>query len=189
AEREFGDKVFTWQQWDKIKEEKGEDQANAALDAAITEGKLIVKDMIADAFLQSTLLKPYEHSVIATLNLNGDYISDQLAAMVGGIGIAPGANINYVTGHAIFEVTHGTAPKHAGKNTINPTSVLLSGVMMLEHMGWNEAADMITRALEVLFNDGNATNDLSRFMDNGKKLSTSEFSRILTETLSANSRG
>ncbi len=183
AEREFGDKVFTWQQWDKIKEEKGEDDANTALDAAITAGKLIVKDMIADAFLQSTLLKPYEHSVIATLNLNGDYISDQLAAMVGGIGIAPGANINYVTGHAIFEATHGTAPKHAGKNTINPTSVLLSGVMMLEHMGWNEAADMITRALVILFNDGNATNDLSRFMDNGKKLSTSEFSRILTETL------
>lgn len=183
AEREFGDKVFTWNQWDKIKEEKGEDEANTALDAAIAAGRLIVKDMIADAFLQSTLLKPYEHSVIATLNLNGDYISDQLAAMVGGIGIAPGANINYATGHAIFEATHGTAPKHAGKNTINPTSVLLSGVMMLEHMGWNEAAGMITKALETLFNDGNATNDLSRFMDNGKKLSTSEFSRILTETL------
>lgn len=183
AEREFGDKVFTWNQWDKIKEEKGEGEANTALDAAIAAGRLIVKDMIADAFLQSTLLKPYEHSVIATLNLNGDYISDQLAAMVGGIGIAPGANINYATGHAIFEATHGTAPKHAGKNTINPTSVLLSGVMMLEHMGWNEAAGMITKALETLFNDGNATNDLSRFMDNGKKLSTSEFSRILTETL------
>lgn len=183
AEREFGDKVFTWQQWDKIKEEKGEAEANKVMDAAAAQGKLIVKDMIADAFLQSTLLKPYEHSVIATLNLNGDYISDQLAAMVGGIGIAPGANINYVTGHAIFEATHGTAPKHAGKNTINPTSVLLSGVMMLEHMGWNEAADLITRALETLFNEGNATRDLSRFMDNGKDLSTSEFSRVLTETL------
>jgi isocitrate dehydrogenase len=183
AEREFGPQVFTWQEWDKIKASQGEDVANKVMDEAKAAGKLIVKDVIADAFLQSTLLKPYEHSVIATLNLNGDYISDQLAAMVGGIGIAPGANINYKTGHAIFEATHGTAPKHAGKNTVNPTSVLLSGVMMLEYMGWNEAGKLITKALERLFVEGNATSDLSRFMDNGKNLSTSSFSEVLVKSL------
>ena len=131
--------------------------------------------MIADAFLQNTLLKPEEYSVIATLNLNGDYISDQLAAMVGGIGIAPGANINYKTGHAIFEATHGTAPDIAGKNKANPCSMLLSAVMMLEYMGWNEAGDLITSSLETLFEKGIATGDLARFMKNGQAKSTSEF--------------
>jgi isocitrate dehydrogenase len=141
----------------------------------IKSGKLIVKDVIADAFLQNTLLTPEKYSVIATLNLNGDYISDQLAAMVGGIGIAPGANINYNSGHAIFEATHGTAPDIAGKNIVNPSSLLLSSVMLLEYIGWNEAAGMITSAMEKTFESGEATNDLARFMPNGKPLGTKEF--------------
>lgn len=183
AEREYGDKVFTWPQWEKIKKEQGETEANAALKKAQSEGKIVVKDVIADAFLQNTLLKPAEYSVIATLNLNGDYISDQLAAMVGGIGIAPGANINYKTGHAIFEATHGTAPDIAGKDIVNPSSLLLSAVMLLEYIGWNEAGELITNALEKLYEEGKATHDLARFMDNGISLSTSQFSQILAETL------
>ena len=179
AEREFGDRTFTWAEWERIKKAEGEEAANAAQEAASKAGKVIIKDAIADAFLQWTLLKPREFSVIATPNLNGDYISDQLAAMVGGIGIAPGANINYVTGHAIFEATHGTAPIHAGKNKANPCSLLLSAVMMLQHMGWHEAADAIVKAMESAFVEGKATYDLVRFMDNGTKLSTSEFADLL----------
>lgn len=146
-------------------------------------GKVVIKDCIADAFLQNTLLKPEEYSVIATLNLNGDYVSDQLAAMVGGIGIAPGANINYSTGHAIFEATHGTAPDIAGQNVVNPCSMLLSAVMMLEYMGWNEPAQMITDALERSFVSGNATHDLARFMRGGRSLSTSEFAQHVVSLL------
>ena len=149
----------------------------------IAEGRLVVKDCIADAFLQNTLLIPEEYSVIATLNLNGDYISDQLAAMVGGIGIAPGANINYLTGHAIFEATHGTAPDIAGKNVVNPCSLLLSSVMMLEYLGWKEAAALITNALEQLFEAGEATADLARFMPDGKALGTKEFGQRVIESL------
>lgn len=141
----------------------------------IRSGQLVVKDCIADAFLQNTLLIPEEYSVVATLNLNGDYISDQLAAMVGGIGIAPGANINYTTGHAIFEATHGTAPNIAGKNVVNPCSILLSAVMMLRYLGWNEPAQLIEEALEKSFAIGVATHDLARFMPGGTSLSTSEF--------------
>ncbi|MDR0712931.1 MAG: NADP-dependent isocitrate dehydrogenase [Bacteroidales bacterium] len=141
----------------------------------IATGKIEIKDVIADAFLQNTLLHPEKYSVIATLNLNGDYISDQLAAMVGGIGIAPGANINYESGHAVFEATHGTAPNLAGKNTVNPSSLLLSSVMMLEYMGWNEAATLITHAMETTFVNGEATNDLARFMPDGKTLGTVQF--------------
>jgi isocitrate dehydrogenase len=146
---------------------------------AIRGGKLVVKDVIADAFLQNTLLKPEEYSVIATLNLNGDYISDQLAAMVGGIGIAPGANINYMSGHAIFEATHGTAPNIAGSNQVNPSSLILSAVMMLEYLGWNEAASLITAAMEEAFEGGKATRDLARFMPNGQPLGTKEFGKII----------
>ena len=175
AEREFRDEVFTENIFNKIKAERGLEAAVAAYNEAIENGKVFIKDVIADAFLQNTLLKPEEYSVIATLNLNGDYISDQLAAMVGGIGIAPGANINYKTGHAIFEATHGTAPDIAGKNKANPCSMLLSGVMMLEYMGWNEAGNLITKSLENLFEKGYATSDLARFMEKGKALSTSEF--------------
>ena len=146
-------------------------------------GKVTVKDCICDAFLQNTLLKPEDYSVIATLNLNGDYVSDQLAAMVGGIGIAPGANINYVTGHAVFEATHGTAPDIAGKNIVNPCSLLLSAVMMLEYIGWNAPASLITAALETAFAHGEATIDLARFMTNGKPLGTTEFGNLITALL------
>ena len=150
---------------------------------ALAVGRLVVKDCIADAFLQNTLLMPEEYSVVATLNLNGDYISDQLAAMVGGIGIAPGANINYVSGHAIFEATHGTAPNIAGQDIVNPCSLILSAVMMLEYMGWQEAADRITMALEHSFGDARATADLARFMPGGKSLSTSAFTREIIERI------
>lgn len=176
AEREFPNETFTENKFNKIKTENGLEAAVSAYNEAMESGKVFIKDVIADAFLQNTLLKPEEYSVIATLNLNGDYISDQLAAMVGGIGIAPGANINYDTGHAIFEATHGTAPDIAGKNLANPCSMLLSGVMMLEYMGWNKAGELITSSLESLFEKGIATSDLARFMKNGKAKSTSEFS-------------
>lgn len=186
AQREFGEQTFTWAEWERIKKAEGEEAANAAQTAAVEAGKVIVKDAIADAFLQWTLLKPREFSVIATPNLNGDYISDQLAAMVGGIGIAPGANINYMTGHAIFEATHGTAPIHAGKNKANPCSLLLSAVMMLQYMGWNEAGEAIVSAMESAFGEGKATYDLVRFMDDGTKLSTSEFADLLISRITTN---
>ena len=175
AETEFADRTFTTRQYDALKKEQGVEAADRARAQAVSEGKLIIKDVIADAFLQNTLLIPEEYSVIATLNLNGDYISDQLAAMVGGIGIAPGANINYNTGHAIFEATHGTAPNIAGQGKVNPCSLLLSGVMMLEYLGWNEAAALITGAMETSFQQGRATVDLARFMDGGVSLTTDQF--------------
>src|SRR5690554_635790 len=183
AEREFPDNTFTEHTFNRIKEERGLEAAVEAYNRAVKSGKVFIKDVIADAFLQNTLLKPEEYSVIATLNLNGDYISDQLAAMVGGIGIAPGANINYNTGHAIFEATHGTAPDIAGKNRANPCSMLLSGVMMLEYIGWDEAGNLITKSLETLFERGYATTDLARFMENGKALSTSEFASMIVNSL------
>ena len=175
AEREFPEQTFTEHKFNGIKAEKGLEVAVEAYNRAMSLGKVFIKDVIADAFLQNTLLKPEEYSVVATLNLNGDYISDQLAAMVGGIGIAPGANINYQTGHAIFEATHGTAPDIVGKEKANPCSLLLSGVMMLEYMGWNEAGRLITASLERLFEEGCATPDLARFMQNGKPQTTSQF--------------
>lgn len=183
AETEFTEQTFTMNYYEKLKNELGEESAKAAVAKAINEGKVIIKDCIADAFLQNTLLIPEEYSVIATLNLNGDYISDQLAAMVGGIGIAPGANINYLSGHAIFEATHGTAPNIAGKNVVNPCSLLLSSVMMLEYLGWKEAAALITAALEKAFSLGEATPDLARFMPDGKALGTDEFGKRIVELL------
>ena len=147
AEKEFGDKVYTWGQWEKTKEAKGEDAANAEQKAELAKGKVLIKDAIADITLQQVLTRAKEFDVIATLNLNGDYLSDALAAQVGGIGIAPGGNINYVTGHAIFEATHGTAPKYADLDKVNPGSVVLSGEMMLRHMGWIEAADLIIKGM------------------------------------------
>ncbi|MDR1594120.1 MAG: NADP-dependent isocitrate dehydrogenase [Prevotellaceae bacterium] len=179
AEREFGDRVFSMIQYDKIKKKQGENEASKALSEAKSAGKVIIKDVIADAFLQNTLLTPENYSVIATLNLNGDYISDQLAAMVGGIGIAPGANINYSSGYAVFEATHGTAPDIAGQNIVNPSSLLLSSVMMLEYIGWNEAANLITSAMEQTFVNGEATSDLARFMPDGKALGTTQFGDTL----------
>jgi len=183
AEREFPDHTFTEHKFRQIEAERGLEKAVEEYNLAIANGKVFIKDVIADAFLQNTLLKPEEYAVVATLNLNGDYISDQLAAMVGGIGIAPGANINYHTGHAIFEATHGTAPDIVGKGKANPCSMLLSGVMMLEYMGWHEAGVLITTSLEKLFAEGYATADLARFMNQGKALTTAEFAQKVTETI------
>ncbi len=175
AEREFGDKVFTWAQYDRIKDEKGESAANTAQSEAVKAGKIIVKDVIADAFLQQILLRPSEYSVIATLNLNGDYISDALAAQVGGIGIAPGANINYITGHAIFEATHGTAPKYAGLDKVNPSSVILSGEMMFRFLGWTKAADLILKSMKRAISKKRVTYDFHRLMKGASLLKCSEF--------------
>ncbi len=176
AEREFADLTFTWPQYEKIKKEQGEEAANTAFSGSFKAGKIIIKGCHSRCFLAKHSINSEEYSVIATLNLNGDYISDQLAAMVGGIGIAPGANINYNSGHAIFEATHGTAPNIAGKNLVNPSSLLLSSVMMLEYMGWSDAANLITSRYGArTFSAGEATHDLARFMPNGKSLGTKEF--------------
>ncbi|NRB63394.1 MAG: NADP-dependent isocitrate dehydrogenase [Saprospiraceae bacterium] len=175
AEREFGDKVFTWAQYDRIAAEEGKDAANAAQSKALSEGKLLIKAAIADAFLQQILTRPAEYSVIATLNLNGDYVSDALAAEVGGIGIAPGANINYSTGKAIFEATHGTAPKYAGLDKVNPSSVILSGEMMFRYMGWNEAADLIVKGVEGAITKKHVTYDFHRLMEGATLMKCSEF--------------
>lgn len=175
AEREYGDKVFTWAQYDRIAADEGKDAANKAQDEALASGKILIKDSIADAFLQQILLRPKEYSAIATLNLNGDYVSDALAAQVGGIGIAPGANINYETGMAIFEATHGTAPKYAGLDKVNPSSVILSGEMMLRYMGWKEAADLIVKGVEGAIAGKRVTYDFHRLMDGATLLKCSEF--------------
>ncbi|NBB89381.1 MAG: NADP-dependent isocitrate dehydrogenase [Bacteroidetes bacterium] len=175
AEREYADQVFTWRQYDKIVADEGRDAANAAQSEAVKAGKMIIKDVIADAFLQQILLRPSEYDVIATLNLNGDYVSDALAAMVGGIGIAPGANINYQTGRAIFEATHGTAPKYTGMNKVNPSSIILSAVMMLDYMDWTEAGQLIENGIEGAIAGKRVTYDFERQMDNATLLSTSEF--------------
>jgi isocitrate dehydrogenase len=175
ARQEFGDKTFTWDEWDELKKEHGEAHANEMQKKALAEGKLLVKDVIADNFLQQILLAPRDYSVVATLNLNGDYISDALAAIVGGIGIAPGANINYKTGYAVFEATHGTAPKFAGTDSMNPCSVILSGCMMLEYMGWKEAAQMIISAVEATIMRKHVTIDFYNLMTGATLLKTSEF--------------
>jgi isocitrate dehydrogenase len=175
AEQEFGDKVFTWSEYDRVKADKGEEAANAAQKAALDSGKILIKDAIADIALQQVLTRPTDFDVIATLNLNGDYLSDALAAQVGGIGIAPGANINYLTGHAIFEATHGTAPKYADKDVVNPGSVILSGVMMLEHLGWLEAADLIYKGLETSINKKIVTYDFARLMEGATEVKCSAF--------------
>ncbi|MBS0027868.1 NADP-dependent isocitrate dehydrogenase [Chitinophaga sp. 22321] len=175
AEKEFGDYVYTWEHWEKTKKELGEEEANKELKVALAQGKLLIKDVIADNFLQQILLAPQDYSVVATLNLNGDYISDALAAAVGGIGIAPGANINYNTGYAVFEATHGTAPRFANTNTMNPSSVILSGVMMLEYMGWKEAAEIIVHGLSTAIMRKRVTIDFYNLMDDATLVKTSEF--------------
>ncbi|HZV44614.1 MAG TPA: NADP-dependent isocitrate dehydrogenase, partial [Saprospiraceae bacterium] len=175
AEREYGSKVWTWAQYDRMVAAEGQDAADAAQKAALAGGALLIKDVIADAFLQQILLRPEEYEVIATLNLNGDYISDALAAMVGGIGIAPGANINYVNGAAIFEATHGTAPKYAGLDKVNPSSVILSGIMMFDYMGWNEVSDLIEKGLEMAIAKKRVTYDFHRLMEGATLLKCSEF--------------
>ncbi|MFN7139435.1 MAG: NADP-dependent isocitrate dehydrogenase, partial [Limisphaerales bacterium] len=175
AERIFGDKVYTWAKWEKTKKEQGEEAANAEQKAALSKGAILVKDAIADIALQQVLTRPEDFDVIATLNLNGDYLSDALAAQVGGIGIAPGGNINYVTGHAIFEATHGTAPKYAGKDMVNPGSVVLSGEMMLRHLGWTEAADLIIKGLNGAIGSKRVTYDFARLMQGATQIKCSEF--------------
>jgi isocitrate dehydrogenase len=175
AEREFTDQVFTWQQHARIAGERGDNIADDLLSEAMKDGKVIIKDVIADAFLQQILLRPADYSVIATLNLNGDYISDALAAIVGGVGIAPGANINFETGHAVFEATHGTAPKYAGQDKVNPGSLILSGALMFEYLGWGEAAEVIYSGIEKTILEKKVTYDFHRLMDDATLLKTSEF--------------
>lgn len=183
AERAFGDYVYTWGQWERSKAVRGEDYANAEQRAALEAGKILVKDAIADIALQQVLTRPEEFDVIATLNLNGDYLSDALAAQVGGIGIAPGGNINYITGHAIFEATHGTAPKYANLDKVNPSSVVLSGDLMLRYMGWTEAADRIIRGLERTISDKIVTYDFARQMSGAHEVSTSAFADAMIERM------
>jgi isocitrate dehydrogenase len=164
AERDFGDRVYTWEQWERTKASRGEEAANAEQKGELGKGKLLVKDAIADITLQQVLTRPDEFDVVATLNLNGDYLSDALAAQVGGIGIAPGGNANYVSGHAIFEATHGTAPKYADLDKVNPGSVILSGEMMFRHLGWNEAADLIIKGMDGAIGAHRVTYDFARLM-------------------------
>jgi isocitrate dehydrogenase len=185
ADREFGDKVFTMATYEKIKKEKGAEAANQQYANAKNAGKIIINDVIADAFLQQILTRPAEYSVIATLNLNGDYISDALAACVGGIGIAPGANINYETGHAIFEATHGTAPKYAGMDKVNPGSLILSGAMLFEYIGWQKAADLIYSGLEKSITSKRVTYDFERLMDKATLLKCSEFGNEIIKNMQA----
>lgn len=183
AEREFSGSVYTWNQWEKTKKADGEAVANEEMKISAIGGKVIIKDAIADNFLQQALLAPQDYSVIATLNLNGDYISDALAAQVGGIGIAPGANINYITGHAVFEATHGTAPRFANTNTMNPSSVILSGVMMMEYMGWRDAAELITNAVAKTIRSKKVTIDFYNLMKEATLLKTSEFADEIIKNL------
>ncbi|MHC5280273.1 NADP-dependent isocitrate dehydrogenase [Listeria kieliensis] len=183
CEREFKDQAFTWNEYDRIQEAEGTEVADLKQKEALDAGKILIKDSIADIFLQQILTRPAEFDVVATMNLNGDYISDALAAQVGGIGIAPGANINYQTGHAIFEATHGTAPKYAGLDKVNPSSVILSGTLLLEHLGWSEAAELITHSMEKTIQAKTVTYDFARLMDGATELKCSEFANELIENL------
>jgi len=175
AGKEFGDRVYTWQQWEKTKAERGEEAAAQEQEAALKSGHLLIKDVIADIVFQQTITRASDFDVLATMNLNGDYLSDALAAQVGGIGIAPGGNINYETGHAVFEATHGTAPKYADKDVVNPGSLILSGEMMLRYLGWGEAADRIVKGMEGAIAAKTVTYDFHRLMEGATKLSTSAF--------------
>jgi len=175
AEREFAAQAYTWEQWERTRAARGEEAANAEQAAAVAAGKVVVKDAIADIFLQQILTRPTEFDVVATLNLNGDYDSDALAAQVGGIGIAPGGNINYVTGHAVFEATHGTAPKYAGLDRVNPGSVILSGEMMLRYLGWDEAADRVLAGMDGAIASRRVTYDFARLMEGATEIRCSEF--------------
>ena len=183
AEKKFGDKVFTWSQYDSIMKNDSKEAADKAIGKAIDDKKIIIKDIIADAFLQQILTRPKEYDVIATMNLNGDYISDALAAQVGGIGISPGANINYITGKALFEATHGTAPKYAGLDKVNPSSLILSGEMLLRYLGWNEAADKILKGLNTTFNEKRVTYDFARQLNSSTLLKCSEFADAIIDNM------
>lgn len=183
AEQEYAEQTFTYHTYDTIKKELGEDQANQALQKAQQAGKLIVKDCIADIFLEEIIARPKDHQVIATMNLNGDYISDALAAQVGGVGISPGANFNLQSGHAVFEATHGTAPKFAGKNKVNPCSVLLSGVLMFRYLGWGEVAERIERAIEQAIASKKVTFDFAAQLPEAVEVSLSVFSQQIFDQL------
>src|SRR6202050_4361304 len=183
AEREFASQTYSWEQWERTKAAKGEKAANTEMDGAKSAGRVLIKDAIADITLQQVLTRPDEFDVIATTNLNGDYISDALAAQVGGIGIAPGGNINYMTGHAIFEATHGTAPKYANLDKVNPGSVILSAEMMFRYMGWVEAADAIITAMDRTIGQKIVTYDFARQMEGATEVSTSAFGDALIRNL------
>ena len=183
AEREYGDHVYTWDQWERTKAEKGEEAANQEQNEAIENGAILVKDAIADITLQQVLTRPAEFDVIATMNLNGDYLSDALAAQVGGIGIAPGGNMNNATGHAVFEATHGTAPKYTDLDKVNPGSVILSGEMMLRYMGWTEAADLIVQSMDATIQKKTVTYDFARLMGNITPVKCSEFGDELIKNM------
>ena len=183
AEREYAEQTYTWSQWERTKADQGEPAANEEQQAALDNGAVLIKDAIADITLQQILTRPKEFDVIATMNLNGDYLSDALAAQIGGIGIAPGANISYSTGNAIFEATHGTAPKYAGQDKVNPGSVILSGEMMLRYMGWTEAADLILSAIDTTIGNKTVTYDFARLMDGATEVKCSEFGSLLVENM------
>jgi isocitrate dehydrogenase len=183
AEKEFPDQTYTWSEWERSVAENGQQVANEEQEAALAAGKILCKDAIADITLQQILTRPAEFEVIATMNLNGDYLSDALAAQVGGIGIAPGGNINYDTGHAVFEATHGTAPKYAGKNMVNPGSLVLSAEMMLRYMGWTEAADLVLKAMDDAIASKNVTYDFARLMEGANKVSCSQFGEIMVSKM------
>ncbi len=183
AENDFPDKTYTWDQWERTRAGKGNQAANVEQDKALAEGKILIKDAIADITLQQLLTRPSDFDVIATMNLNGDYLSDALAAQVGGIGIAPGGNINYDTGHAIFEATHGTAPKYANLDKVNPGSLLLSGEMMLRYIGWTEAADSIIATMEKTIVNKTVTYDFARLMDDATEIKCSEFADALISNM------
>jgi isocitrate dehydrogenase len=184
AQQEFGDQTYTWEQWERTKQAKGEEAANAEQKSALASGRILIKDAIADITLQQILTRPEEFDVIATLNLNGDYLSDALAAEVGGIGIAPGGNINYITGHAVFEATHGTAPKYSNLDKVNPGSVVLSGEMMFRYMGWTEAADLIIKGIDGAIAGKTVTYDFARLMEGATEVRTSKFGDIIIEKMS-----
>ena len=183
AEREYGNYVYTWEQWEKTKAQQGEEAANQEQNDSIANGAILVKDAIADITLQQVLTRPAEFDVIATMNLNGDYLSDALAAQIGGIGIAPGGNINNITGHAVFEATHGTAPKYANQDKVNPGSVILSGEMMLRYLGWTEAADLILKAMDKTIQKQTVTYDFARLMDDVSPVKCSEFGDALINSM------
>jgi len=184
AEREFGERVYTWERWERTRTSSGEAAANAEQSAALADGRLLLKDAIADVTLQQVLTRPEEFDVIATLNLNGDYLSDAVAAQVGGIGIAPGGNINYASGHAVFEATHGTAPKYAGQDKVNPGSVILSGEMMLRYLGWSEAADLILKGMDEAIAGKRVTYDFARLMEGATEVKCSEFADAVIRSMS-----
>ena len=181
AEREFADHVYTWEQWGRTRADQGEEAANSEQAAALAAGKVLVKDAIADITLQQVLTRPREFDVIATMNLNGDYLSDALAAQVGGIGIAPGGNINYKSGNAIFEATHGTAPKYANQDKVNPGSLTLSGEMMLRYLRWTEAADLVVRGMDGAIGERIVTYDFARLMEGAREVKCSEFAAAIVD--------